>query len=172
ACEVVEYTLPMHVEVGIKWPNDIMLRSNATHDVWQKCAGLLIENTWRGSHWEGVALGIGMNVHSVRLDEPGRISLAALGPSIPKLRTLSKRLFAAISPGLMANETALADELAYQQRLIGKNSWETYTLSGVTGKGQILEVDDLGRLWMNWEYTADSLMVQDSSELTWDWLDR
>ena len=162
----------MHVEVGIKWPNDIMLRSNATHDAWQKCAGLLIENTWRGSHWEGVALGICMNVHSARLNEPGRISLADLGLSIPNLRTISERLFAAISPVLMAIEHVLADELAYQQRLIGKNSWETYTLSGVTGKGQILEVDDLGRLWMNWEHTADSLMVQDSSELTWDWLNR
>ena len=172
ACEVVESILPIQVEVGIKWPNDIMLRSSATHDLWQKCAGLLIENTWRGSHWEGMALGIGMNVHSARLDEPGRISLADLGLSIPDLRTISERLFAAISPVLMTNEPALADELAYQKRLIGKNTWETYTLGEVTGKGQILEVDNLGRLWINWEPTADTLMVQDSSELTWDWLNR
>jgi len=171
-CAVVESMLPQHVEIGIKWPNDIMLRAGATHDVWQKCAGLLIENTWRGSHWEGVALGIGMNVHSTRHTESGRIALSDVGPSIPDLQTISKQLCADISPLLMTQQTGQADESAYQHRLIGRNAWEVYTHCGVTGKGQIQEVDNHGRLCMQWELAGDLLIVQDSKELTWDWLNR
>jgi biotin-(acetyl-CoA carboxylase) ligase len=171
-CEVVESILPSHVDIGIKWPNDIMLRSDATEDVWRKCAGLLIENIWRGRHWEGVALGIGMNVYASRQAEPGRIALTDVGPSIPDLRTMSKQLYADISPLLMAQEIAGADESAYQKRLIGRNAWELYTHREVTAKGKIQKVDDRGRLCMQWEPAEDILIVQDSKELTWDWLNR
>lgn len=171
-CEVVESILPAQAEVGIKWPNDIMLRSDATDRHWQKCAGLLIENTWRGSHWEGVALGIGMNVHSTRHTESGRIALSDVGHSIPDLQTISKQLCAAISPLLMAQQSDARVESAYQNRLIGRDAWQVYTHREVTAKGQIQGVDNHGRLCMQWELAGDLLIVQDSKELSWDWLNR
>ena len=43
--------LPNHrseASVLIKWPNDVVLWHAQTH---RKCAGILVENVWRGSEW-------------------------------------------------------------------------------------------------------------------------
>jgi BirA family biotin operon repressor/biotin-[acetyl-CoA-carboxylase] ligase len=43
-------------EVHIKFPNDIILNR-------KKVAGILVENTFRGSFWSHAIIGIGINVH-------------------------------------------------------------------------------------------------------------
>ena len=54
--------LPNHrsdASVLIKWPNDVVLWHAQTH---RKCAGILVENVWRGSEWTHAVIGIGANV--------------------------------------------------------------------------------------------------------------
>ncbi len=43
------------IEVKIKWPNDIIIND-------KKAAGILIENTFRGSTWSHSVIGLGLNV--------------------------------------------------------------------------------------------------------------
>ncbi len=52
-CELVEYLGA--VEVGIKWPNDVLLRG-------KKVSGVLPEAVWSGTQLSGVVLGMGVNV--------------------------------------------------------------------------------------------------------------
>ena len=41
-------------EVRIKWPNDVLIR----HDgAWKKCAGILLENHWKGQNMHGIVIG-------------------------------------------------------------------------------------------------------------------
>lgn len=46
-------------ELRIKWPNDLFV----FHDnSWKKCSGVLVENHWKGSKFNGFVVGIGINV--------------------------------------------------------------------------------------------------------------
>jgi BirA family transcriptional regulator, biotin operon repressor / biotin---[acetyl-CoA-carboxylase] ligase len=49
----------LHENLGldpkIKWPNDILLEQ-------QKCCGILVEASWTGSQFNGVVMGIGINI--------------------------------------------------------------------------------------------------------------
>jgi BirA family transcriptional regulator, biotin operon repressor / biotin---[acetyl-CoA-carboxylase] ligase len=51
-------------EVKIKWPNDIYWSD-------RKAAGILIENIFKGSSWEWVIVGIGINVNQTVFDVVG-----------------------------------------------------------------------------------------------------
>jgi BirA family transcriptional regulator, biotin operon repressor / biotin---[acetyl-CoA-carboxylase] ligase len=55
---------------SIKWSNDIFVGD-------KKIAGILIENSWRGSTWQSSVVGIGLNVfsHSKSFDNYDSISL-------------------------------------------------------------------------------------------------
>jgi BirA family biotin operon repressor/biotin-[acetyl-CoA-carboxylase] ligase len=83
--------------VGLKWPNDLYLRTG-------KLAGVLVEARWRGSSPEWLAVGVGINVIS-----PVGVERSA------GLRTGTKRVevLAAVVPRLRAaamNTAAALDE--------------------------------------------------------------
>ena len=54
-------------EVQIKWPNDILITQEGSS---RKCAGILVENVWRGASWSATVVGVGVNVNSERLTSP------------------------------------------------------------------------------------------------------
>ena len=54
-------------KVQIKWPNDILISQDGSD---RKCAGILVENVWRGASWSATVLGVGVNVNSNRLTSP------------------------------------------------------------------------------------------------------
>jgi BirA family transcriptional regulator, biotin operon repressor / biotin---[acetyl-CoA-carboxylase] ligase len=45
-------------ECSIKWPNDLYWRD-------RKAGGILIENSWKGTHWQIAIVGIGININQV-----------------------------------------------------------------------------------------------------------
>ena len=65
--------------IGIKWPNDILVQNTAKR--WLKCAGILIENTWRGTTWDGMLIGVGVNVNSVHSGANRRCALGEFASS-------------------------------------------------------------------------------------------
>ena len=46
-------------EVRVKWPNDLLILQDGS---WKKCAGILLENHWKGSNLHGIVIGIGVNI--------------------------------------------------------------------------------------------------------------
>src|SRR5690606_20336083 len=50
--------------VQVKWPNDIYVDG-------EKIAGILIENSIRGKHWNHAVVGIGLNVNQEQFQEVG-----------------------------------------------------------------------------------------------------
>lgn len=76
-------------EVGIKWPNDVLLRS-------AKVCGVLAEAAWQGAALQGVVLGIGLNVRVDFTGVPTRypaISLeTALGRRVERAELLARLL--------------------------------------------------------------------------------
>lgn len=54
--QYLQRILPNNAKVKIKWPNDIYIND-------KKTAGILIENTFRGNHWNFAVIGIGLNVN-------------------------------------------------------------------------------------------------------------
>ena len=54
--QYLQRILPPNHNIKIKWPNDIYIND-------KKTAGILIENTFRGSHWNFAVIGIGLNVN-------------------------------------------------------------------------------------------------------------
>jgi BirA family biotin operon repressor/biotin-[acetyl-CoA-carboxylase] ligase len=52
--QVLQKLVPQ-IDVKIKWPNDIIVND-------KKAAGILIENTFRGSNWSHSIIGLGLNV--------------------------------------------------------------------------------------------------------------
>jgi BirA family biotin operon repressor/biotin-[acetyl-CoA-carboxylase] ligase len=60
---VLECAQPMcNHRLGLKWPNDVVVRDDMERGVLRKLAGVLIEARWRDAQVEWVAIGIGLNL--------------------------------------------------------------------------------------------------------------
>lgn len=153
--------------VGIKWPNDILIESDANR--WLKCAGILIENTWRGTTWDGTLIGIGININSVHAGEQKRCALSEFASAQLSMEHveehLSRHVLAAIAVPDSLNE--------YDAHLVGRDCRNRLSFQGQTGMGKVVAVNADGALEMEWKPeggTAISLTVDRSDDLTWDWL--
>jgi len=173
---LVDSALPGSELTGIKWPNDILIRRDAGRMAWQKCAGMLIENAWKGERWDGSVIGVGMNVNSDRSSESGRTSLRSETKKSWDISTLAIELHETVMHQLQILEKdGRQIESAYQQALIGTNHWLPFTLQDEPGWGKIHSVDLQGNLLMQWRMNETSkardLSVAQSNQLRWDGLD-
>ncbi len=91
-------------EVTIKWPNDIYWRD-------RKAAGILIENTFRGNHWQWSVAGIGMNINQTFFD-------AAL-PNPVSLKQVTGKTYDAVA---LAKELCICLQHRYEQLQKDKES--------------------------------------------------
>jgi len=136
-------------KVEVKWPNDIMVNG-------EKIAGVLIENTWRGSRFTGAVVGIGLNVsgtppypgatflaqhHANRND--ARFDLEMVEQYV--LSTLAARLERLKLAEDSASQTQLVDD--YNAALFGRGRAQSWELDGQTVCGVLDHVDFEGRLW-------------------------
>ncbi len=73
--------------VSIKWSNDIYWND-------RKAAGILIENSIRGSNWQGSVVGIGVNINQTMFDEalPNPVSLKQITGKTYDVVALAKDL--------------------------------------------------------------------------------
>lgn len=153
--------------VGIKWPNDILIQN--TDQRWLKCAGILIENTWRGTVWDGTLIGVGVNVNSIYAGANRRCALGEFTSSPLTVKHTEARLSQHI---LHALETSSAP-LSYESHLVGFGQPKRLTLQGLAGMGTVTGVNAYGALELEWTPeggTTQSIAVDRSNALQWEWL--
>lgn len=138
-CDLLEPLLPAPGP-RIKWPNDIMAAGG-------KLAGILIENTIRGSRMEWTVIGIGLNVNQHRFAASGAVSLASVGGREYDPEHLAFDLFQHLGrriDQLRRVAAGLFDE--YHRRLFWKGERHFFEAGGVVLEGQIEGVTPAGRL--------------------------
>lgn len=103
--------LPEGNKVALKWPNDVYVND-------KKAAGVLIENTFRGSSWSHAIIGIGLNVNhpSQSLVVPRSTSLAEAAGRLFDLFEIINDLRAGILNGIKGR-------VALKTLLDEYNSW-------------------------------------------------
>lgn len=153
--------------VGIKWPNDIVIQNETGR--WLKCAGILIENTWRGTTWDGLLVGVGVNVNSTHMEEPRRCALGEFTAAPLTITNVEAHLAQHVLDALEAQD-APSD---YDAHLVGRGQTEQFSFEGQSGAGTVKAVNADGALEMEWTPEGGHpriLTVDRSDALTWDWL--
>lgn len=153
--------------VGIKWPNDILIQ-NADQQ-WLKCAGILIENTWRGTEWDGTLIGVGVNVNSTHAGANRRCALSEFTRSPITVEHAEGHLSEHLLHALAAN---VAPD-SYERHLVGFGLTKQISVEGQAGMGTITGVNTQGALGLEWKPEGgltQSLAIDRSDALQWDWL--
>lgn len=129
--------------VGIKWPNDILADK-------KKIAGILIENTFRGSSLSWSIAGIGVNLNQTKFKEGFKhaISLHMISRMnfVPQQEAveLRRNIFYWYEILMSCNSKVIKE--TYHQRLFGLNELRNYKYRGSLIQGSIRGVDNMGRL--------------------------
>lgn len=153
--------------VGIKWPNDILVQNSAKR--WLKCAGILIENTWRGTTWDGMLVGVGVNVNSAHNGAGRRCALGEFASSPLTMEQVE----ACLSEHILAALNAHGSPTDYQRHLVGCGQPKRFSLQGQSGMGTVTGVNPTGALEMEWTPEggpSEEVTIERSDTLDWVWL--
>ncbi|MBP3943412.1 biotin--[acetyl-CoA-carboxylase] ligase [Sphingobacteriaceae bacterium WQ 2009] len=154
--------------VKIKWPNDIYIEN-------KKVAGILIENTIRGSHISQSIVGIGINVNQTIFHESisahsTSLKLANNQPEDYPLTDLIEGLFTALNTAYLDLKTKDPAELlqAYNKLLFRRAESSTFQIGDSLQKGVIEEVCADGKLCVilgaqrqKFQFKEISLLLED-----------
>lgn len=163
--------LPNHrseASVLIKWPNDVVLWHAQTH---RKCAGILVENVWRGSEWTHAVIGIGANVSSQRLTRSYRaVSLLEAWQVTMDPISLAHRIAADLLQTLHAPMQASTVLAGFHHHLMGLKERRTFVHQGSEHIGMLCEINGEGHGRFAWHdpQTAPPEWLP-SSEIAWVW---
>lgn len=148
ASEAIAAHTPL--EVGIKWPNDVMVRQG---DSWYKVGGILQEGEFDADgrlQWAIVGVGINVNIPADQLPEgitPPTSLLAATGQVVPRLPLLCtflqrvEELYDGVANG-RSPQPAWRDKLT----TLGQSVRVTQTQTGDTFTGIAEATDAAGHL--------------------------
>lgn len=140
---VVDFLKELTDHVFIKWPNDIYIGS-------RKVAGILIENSIRIDKISSCIVGIGLNINQQEFtsDAPNPVSLSQITGKIYDLEASLSNLCAKIDiryHQLLNKDFGQIDD-DYTEMLYQRDSWSPYSDENGDYEGQILGVDQIGRL--------------------------
>ena len=125
----------------VKWPNDLYFQD-------KKLGGILIENSVNGHKLQHSIVGIGLNVNQLRFESPTASSMAsAVGTSL-EVETVTVRLLELLEKRYLQLRSGQTSELrhAYLQALYRYQEVHSYRIAGQQVQGQIMGVDEEGRL--------------------------
>lgn len=140
---ITDVLQPLMSTTRIKWPNDMYVGD-------QKTGGILIENTLHGHVIAWSIIGVGLNVNQTEFTYPAATSMQQQAPltngyDLPGLlRSCCERIEGRYLQLRSGQRDGLrADYLA---RLYRYREMHTFESGGHTFRGQIIDVDPLGRL--------------------------
>lgn len=127
--------------VHIKWPNDILVHE-------KKICGVLIENQLHGSRISATVAGVGLNINQKNFGTATATSLSLVTKSD---YDLSEELSLVLSfmEGRYLQLRAGDDDLLREEYLAGlyrRHERQLYSSNGTTFEGEILDLDEWGRL--------------------------
>ena len=135
---MTNYNIP---HVSIKWPNDIYAGD-------KKIAGILIENSLRGSQWTNAVVGIGLNVNQAVFSDLNRAtSMFNQTQEKQKVKSVLKNLLKILNKHFLKignNEDALFE--AFNQNLYKVNKEIAFTKKNELYKGIVKGVNAFGEL--------------------------
>lgn len=107
------------LEVGLKWPNDVMLRQEGQ---WRKVCGLLLATSLKGDAIEHAVVGIGLNVNipaeaMPATDSPATSLLIAGGSPLHRIPLLA-RILLRLEQRYESAERGVSPQPAWNDRLI------------------------------------------------------
>jgi BirA family biotin operon repressor/biotin-[acetyl-CoA-carboxylase] ligase len=153
------------LEVGLKWPNDIMLRETEKGTPqWRKAGGILLEAVLESGRLKEGLLGLGLNVNIARQElpesaVPATSLLAAAGRRVDRLALLAHILRQL--EGLYEESAAgRSPQPAWDSRLITRNKQVTVVTNEGAVQGMALGSDEWGRLLVR---TADGALLRFSA---------
>lgn len=138
-------------EVRIKWPNDVLIR----HDcAWKKCAGILLENHWKGQNMHGIVIGIGMNIASYSSNQEW-VALQTFSTQALTIPTIQDKLEQELSglfpfSSLGANPISTEQLEQYQRSLFGWNEVLSFEWKDGIHQGRFLGINATGQAQIQW----------------------
>ena len=151
-------------KVQIKWPNDILLTQEGSS---RKCAGMLVENVWRGASWSATVVGLGLNVNSERLASPFHatslhdawgITLHPADVGQLLTRDLMEQLAHPMHPTSVLR--------GFKAHLFGLGVERHFDVGDQTRKGVLSDVDEQGRAKFTWVQGRQDDWLQ-SGDVKW-----
>jgi len=136
--------LKKHVEgARIKWPNDIYVGD-------KKIAGILIEQSVKGSFIESSVIGIGLNVNQVRFvsDAPNPVSMKQLTGKDYEIDIIFTDLFEELDSWyhILHQKDFSQIEKAYLENLFRISVWHNYRTSEEEFTARIVGIGEFGQL--------------------------
>ena len=135
----------MGLKPEIKWPNDVLING-------KKNVGILCETVMRGNNFNGLVLGVGVNLNASkeyveRIDRPATALSLELGHVVSKndfIEKLFENFFLNYDEFLEKGFTFIKEDYLNRTNILGKNLnvsiWDT-VISGIAK-----EIDDCGNL--------------------------
>ena len=128
-------------KLKLKWPNDLYYGG-------QKLGGILIENSLNGPRIQHSIIGIGLNINQQVFEVPTATSLARLTSRAYDRATLAARLLECLERRYLQLRAGQVGALRrdYLQALYRYQEIHPFIINGQTVSGQIVGVEDDGRL--------------------------
>lgn len=130
-------------DVSIKWPNDIYVGN-------KKIAGILIENSIKGSTLSSSLLGIGLNLNQQEFlsDAPNPVSLKQITEDEYNVETVVVETLELILKWYGKIETGNFSEIdsAYFSQLFRSGEWAKYSKDGIIFEAKIVGIGEFGQL--------------------------
>ncbi len=128
-------------QIKIKWPNDILAGN-------KKIAGILIENSLRGTEISSSIIGIGINIQQENFENLGATSLQLLSPKKYDLQNCLDSLCSLLEARYLQLLSRNKEELkkSYLKKLYRLNEEALYEIAGKKLYGKIIGVDASGKL--------------------------
>ena len=163
----LEHLRPPHAaeaRVHIKWPNDILITQEGSS---RKCAGILVENVWRGATWSATVVGVGVNINSERLasafhatslHDAWGITLQPADVGQLMARDLMEQLAHPMHPASVLR--------GFKGHLFGLGAERHFDVGDQTRKGVLSDVDEQGRASFTWAESRQDEWLQ-SGDVRW-----
>ncbi|TAE76017.1 MAG: biotin--[acetyl-CoA-carboxylase] ligase [Bacteroidetes bacterium] len=141
-CLALQKSLSVFLGEGtkIKWSNDIFFGN-------KKIAGVLIENTLKGTQIESSVIGIGLNVNQTNFEYPHASSMQNITGKKYLLENILITILKYIEEGyLLLKNTNISLKMHYLTHLFRFNEKAFFKTGNQIWEGKIIEVENSGKL--------------------------